>query len=95
MALTLREKQSRAIQIAFQLNYAIGLLEEAQCAEDVRTALRLIPNQVFSKIFNEIRSFSLHDITRADLLKVLKKQLSLRKRSMKRYLNMGQEKKDA
>lgn len=95
MALTLSEKCSTAIQVALQLNCAISELENAQTLEELHHAIGLIPDQVVLKIFRELRSFSMHDITRAELVKVLQKQLVLRKRSVKRYLGMEQAKKDA
>lgn len=95
MALTLAEKCSTAIQVALQLNCAIYNLENAQSVEELHRAMDLIPDQVLLKVFKEFRSFSMHDITRAEFVKVLKKQLVLRKRSVKRYLGMEQAEKDA
>ncbi len=87
--MTYEEKRQEAISVVFKLNLAIYDLENALCRKDITKALDLIPDKVFVKIFKEYRAFYLHDMTRADFIKILKHQLHLRKRAMARYIKMG------
>lgn len=86
--ITLKEKMQKAISDSYTLNKAIEMIEDALCLEDIKRGIRLIPDKVILRISAELISFRLHDITRKDLVKVLKKQLVSLKRSARRYIKL-------
>lgn len=67
---------------------AKGLLEEANCGEDVKRALRLLPQDIWKRIISEMLKFMRYDMTRKELAAVLERQIKLRKRALHRYVKL-------
>lgn len=70
---------------------AIKMIEDAKCRSELTAGIKFIPEKTFGKIINEMRQFLMNDMTRKELVELLKKQLELRKRSARRYLRLASE----
>ena len=87
----LKDKVESVTNVILHTMKAIDMLKDSNCKEHITEAIAAIPNEIFGKIINTILKFNRHDITRAELIKVLEKQIELRKRALHRYLKLYKE----
>ncbi len=93
--ITLAEKTQQSISDLCDLNNSIHYISNARTLDELQIGLKLIPEKVFWRITDKITDFKMRDITRTEFVEVLKIQMKLRERSLKRYLKMQEQFKES